>query len=209
MWPVTVDAHWQFTQAEGWALSKSRCGAVPHSIGRGTGISLLEHIFSFPSSTPRGGAPRPQNQDAHWEPSVMMPDEWAWCGSPHRAHPNSWGMHPWRMLTPLPKFGKCILCSTSRAHMADCDQRIANFNITGQGISELCEVRRHLLPRILGQGQKVVRHLEGNNICFRGYQEGGNAIVSIATCVPIYIGAVSQPCCLVGLARTLLACQIY
>ena len=91
------------------------------------------------------------------------------------------------------EMGKNILCSTSRAHMADYDQRIANFNITGRVVFELCGVRRHLLPRTLGQGQKVLQHLEGNNFCFRGYQEGENAIVSIATCVPVYVGAVSQP----------------
>ena len=106
MWPVTIKRHWQFIQAEGWALSKSRCGAVPHSIGRGTGICLFEHIFRFSSSTPRGGAPRPQNQDAHWETCVMMPDAWVRRGSPPRAHPNSWGMHPWLMLTSLPKWEK-------------------------------------------------------------------------------------------------------
>ena len=91
------------------------------------------------------------------------------------------------------EMGKNVLCSTSRAQIADYDQRIANFNITGRVVFELCGVRRHLLPRTLGQGQKVLRHLEGNNFCFRGYQEGGNAIVSITTCVPMYIGAVWQP----------------
>ena len=62
MWPVTVDAHWQFTQAEGWALSKSRCGAVPHSIGRGhRNLPFRAHfqVFLIHASRRRASPPEP------------------------------------------------------------------------------------------------------------------------------------------------------
>ena len=70
-------------------------------------------------------------------------------------------------------------------------------------------VRRHLLPKILGQGHKVATTAESNNFCFQGHRREENAMVLIATCVPMYVGAIAQPSCLVGSTGTLLACQIY